>query len=80
MQSPRIIWKYLDAGLQEALLKNSVVARSREAEKKGCRDSSVTHPTPACDKAMRQLTDAVVLAVHQNVALPSSGALPDWVK
>jgi hypothetical protein len=80
MQSPRIIWKYLDANLQQALLKNSVVARSREAEKKGCRDSSLTHPTPACEKAMRQLTDAIVLAVHQNVELPTSGALPSWVK
>jgi len=80
MQSPRIIWKYLDAGLQEALLQNAVVARSREAEKKGCRNSSVTHPTPACEKAMRQLTDAIVLAVHQNVTLPSSGSLPAWVK
>jgi hypothetical protein len=80
MQSPRIIWKYLDAGLQEALLKNAVVARSREAEKKGCRDSSVTHPTPSCEKAMRQLTDAIALAVHQNVELPTGGAVPDWVK
>jgi len=70
----------LDASLQEALLKSSVVARSRDAEKKGCRDSSVTHPTPPCEKAMRQLTDAIVLAVHQNVTLPSSGTLPDWVK
>ncbi len=80
MQSPRIIWKYLDAGLQEALLKNAVVARSREAEKRGCRDSSLTHPTPPCEKAMRQLTDAIVLAVHQNVQLPGTGSLPDWVK
>jgi hypothetical protein len=80
MQSPRVIWRYLDGSLQDALLKNSVVSRSRDAEKKGCRDSSVTHPTPACDKAMRQLTDAIVLAVHQNVALPSSDALPEWVK
>ena len=80
MQSPRIIWKYLDAGSQEALLKNSVVTRSHEAEKKGCRDSSATHPTPVCDKAMRQLTDAIALAVHQNIELPGTGSLPDWVK
>jgi hypothetical protein len=80
MPGPRIIWKYLDADLQEALLKNSVVARSREAERKSCRDSSPTHPTPSCDKAMRQLTDAIVLAVHQNVELPNSGTLPNWVK
>lgn len=80
MQSPRIIWKYLGAELQAALLKNAVVARSREVERKGCRDSSVTHPTPSCEKAMRQLTDAIVLAVHQNVPLPNTGSLPDWVK
>jgi len=80
MQSPLIIWKYLDAGLQEGLLKNSVVARSREAERKGCRDSSASHPTPVCEKAMRQLTDAIALAVHQNVELPAAGALPAWVK
>lgn len=80
MQSPRIIWKYLNASLQEALLKNAVVARSHEAEKKSCRDSSVTHPTPICEKAMRQLTDAIVLAVHLNIALPNAGTLPSWVK
>jgi len=80
MQSPRIIWKYLDAGSQDALAKNSVVARSLEAEKKGCHDSSLTHPTPPCEKSMRQLTDAIVLAVHQNIELPGSGSLPDWIK
>jgi hypothetical protein len=78
MQSPRIIWKYLDEGSQTALLKNSVVARSRDAEKKSCRDSSPTHPTPACEKAMQKLTDAIVLAVHQNIELPGSGSLPEW--
>jgi hypothetical protein len=80
MQSPRIIWKYLDAGSQDSLMKNAVVARSREAEKKGCHDSSPTHPTPPCEKAMQKLTDAIVLAVHQNVELPGTGALPAWVK
>lgn len=80
MQSPRIIWKYLDQNLQEALLKNGVVARAREAERKSCRDSSATHPTPTCEKAMQKLTDAIVLAVHQNVELPAAGSLPAWVK
>jgi hypothetical protein len=78
MQSPRIIWKYLDSQLQEALLKNQVVARAREGEKKGCRDSSVTHPTPVCEKGMQKLTDAIALAVHQNVELPSAGNFPQW--
>jgi hypothetical protein len=78
MQSPRIIFKYLDGALQEALLQNQVVARARDGEKKSCRDSSAKHPTPACEKAMQKLTDAVVLAVHQNVALPSAGNVPEW--
>jgi hypothetical protein len=80
MQSPRIIWKYLASDLQEALLKNAVVARSHEAEKKNCRDSSLTHPTPACEKAMGQLTDAIALAVRLNIELPSTGTVPEWVK
>jgi hypothetical protein len=78
MQSPRIIWKYLDSQLQTALLENSLVARARDGEKKGCRDSSLTHPTPACEKAMQKLTDAIALAVHQNVALPAAGNFPAW--
>jgi len=80
MQSPRINWKFLDAGSQDALLKNSVVARSLEGQKKGCHDSSLTHPTPPCEKAMQKLTSAIVLAVHQNIALPGTGSLPDWIK
>lgn len=80
MQSPRIVWKYLDGTLQEALLKDPVVARARQAERKGCKNSSVSHPTPACEKAMQKLTDAIVLAVHQNVELPAAGSRPDWVK
>jgi hypothetical protein len=78
MQSPRIVWKYIDSQLQEALLKNPVVARAREGEKKSCRDSSTSHPTPTCEKAMQKLTDAIAMAVHQNVELPGAGNLPAW--
>lgn len=78
MQSPLIIWKYLDTEAQEILLAKAVVARARQNEKKACRDSSLTHPTPNCWKAMRQLTDAVVLVVHQGLELPGSDALPQW--
>jgi hypothetical protein len=80
MQTPRVVWKYLASDLQQALLTNAVVARAREAEKKACRDSSQSHPTATCEKAMQKLTDAVALAVHQNVALPSTGNSPEWVK
>lgn len=78
MDTPRVIWKYLSTEAQTALLTNAVVSRSRDAEKKSCRDSSVTHPTPACAKAMQKLTDAIVLAVHQNIQVPEADALPEW--
>lgn len=78
MKSPLVIWKYLSGDLQQALLQNPVVARAREAEKKACRDSSPKHPTPACEKTMRQLTDAIALAVHLNIELPPSGVCPEW--
>jgi hypothetical protein len=80
MQSPRIIFKYLNGDLQQALLKNALVARARETEKKSCRNSSVSHPTESCEKAMRQLTDAIALAVKQNIELPSTGMAPEWAK
>jgi hypothetical protein len=80
MQSPLIVWRYLNGDLQEALLKNTVVARARASERKSCRDSSVKHPTDSCAKAMRKLTDAIALAVRQNVELPGTGTVPEWAK
>jgi hypothetical protein len=80
MQSPRVVWRYLSPELQQALLANTQLARAREAEKKGCRDSSVSHPTPSCDKAMQQLTDSIVLVVHRAIDLPSTDALPEWAR
>jgi len=80
MQSPRIIWKYLDVGSQDALSKNSVVARSLEAQKKGCHDSSLTHPTPPCEKI-----HAPVDRRHRTGRAPKHRAAwqrlaPDWIK
>ena len=65
MQSPRVIFKYLDGALQEALLQHQVVARARDSEKKSCRDSSAKHPTPACEKALMRSTHS-----------PTSGSIP----
>jgi hypothetical protein len=80
MQSPRIIWKYLSAEAQEALLKSAAVARAKEQERKNCKNSSVKYPTETCAKAMQKLTDAIVVAVHQGIELPVASALPAWTK
>lgn len=78
MTSPRIVWKYLDDPIQDGLLKNVMVERAQATERKQCRDSSPSQPSPACDKAMRKLTDAIVIAVRLGIELPQSQSTPAW--
>ena len=80
MTSVRIVWKYLDADVQEALLTDELVARAQAAERKACRNSSVKHPSDACDKEMKRLTDVIVLALkrQKGVVLPLPEARPEW--
>jgi hypothetical protein len=78
MTSPRIVWKYLDDALQEGLRKSPAVLRAQAHERKSCRDSSPTKPTPACDNAMRKLTEAIVSAVRQGAELPLPDSAPAW--
>lgn len=80
MTSPRIVWKYLDDPIQDGLLKNAMVERAQATERKQCRDSSPSQPSPACDKAMRKLTDAIVIAVRLGIELPPSQSSPAWQK
>jgi len=78
MTSPRIVWKYLDDPIQDGLLKNAMVERAQATERKQCRDSSPSQPSAACDKAMRKLTDAIVIAVRLGIELPPSQSTPAW--
>lgn len=75
-----IVMKYLDGGIQEALLKDELVARARDGERKDCKGSSLTHPSDACKKALRKITDAIILAVKKGIALPTPARLPEWKK
>jgi len=79
MLSPRIVWKYLDDPIQEGLKANVAVERAQVNERKQCRESTPSDPTPACDKAMKKLTDAIVIAVRLGLALPR-GSTPEWEK
>jgi hypothetical protein len=80
MVGPHIVWKYLDDATQEGLLKNPVIQRAQAAERKSCRDSSPNQRTPACDKAMKKLTDAIVVAVRSGAELPQPASVPVWRK
>jgi hypothetical protein len=78
MVSPHIVWKYLDDPVQEALRKSPIIERAQAAERKSCRDSSPTKPTPACDRAMKKLTDAIIIAVRLGAEVPPPESGPAW--
>jgi hypothetical protein len=80
MDSVRIVWRYLDADVQEALLADELVVRAQDAERKNCKGSSVKHPSPACEKAMKRLTDVIMLALKRDkgVVLAAPQARPEW--
>jgi len=76
--APYIVWKYLDDAVQEGLRKNSAVDRAQAVERKSCRDSSPTKRTPECDRAMKKLTDTIVLAVRSGLDVPAPETAPEW--
>jgi hypothetical protein len=80
MDSVRIVWRYLDADVQQALLADELVVRAQDAERKNCKGSSVKHPSEACEKAMKRLTDVIVLALKRDkgVVLAMPEARPAW--
>jgi hypothetical protein len=78
MASPHIVWKYLEDPLQEALRKSAPIERAQLVERKNCRDSSPTKPTPACDKAMTKLTETIIVAVRMGLELPAPESAPEW--
>lgn len=78
MKSPYVVWKYLDAAMQEALLADEGVQQAHAAERKICRGESVTHPEEACAKAMNTLTQAILVALQRGVALPTPEKRPEW--
>jgi hypothetical protein len=78
MDSPRIVWKYLDAQTTSALVLDAHVKQASDKERKVCKGSSVTHPEEACDKAMKELTAAIMKAIGSGLALPEPEHRPRW--
>ena len=74
----RIVWKYLDTPIQDALLGDRLVAHVSEKEKPLCHGSTMKHPDAACDKASQKLTDAITVALRGGLALPTPAKLPAW--
>jgi hypothetical protein len=78
MISPRIVWRYLEDPIRESSRKNSAVAAAEVSERRDCRSSSPTKPSPECDKAMKRLTEAIVIAVRLGIELPDPQNVPEW--
>jgi hypothetical protein len=76
--SPRIVWKYLDSATTEALLADAQIKKASDKERKLCKGSSVTHPEEPCDKAMKELTAAIMMAVKGGLAVPEPEHRPHW--
>ena len=76
--SPHIVWKYLEDPLREGLRKNASVANAESIERRDCRSSSPSNPSPACAKAMQRTTSAIMAAVRLGIELPAPENVPEW--
>src|SRR5688500_13254992 len=76
--APHTVWKYLDDSIQEGLRRNAAVDHAHAVERNSCRDSPPTKRTPECDKAMKKLTDTIVIAVRSGLAVPAPETTPEW--
>lgn len=78
VQVARVVWKYVDPGIQEALLADKGVARASEKERPACKGSTMKSPAAACDKAQKNLSDAIGIALRLGAAVPAPAKVPRW--
>jgi hypothetical protein len=79
VQVGRVVWKYLDPGIQEALLADRGVARASEKERPACKGSTMKNPAAPCDKAQKNLSDAIGIALRLGAVVPPPAKVPRWV-
>ena len=78
VQVARVVWKYVDPGIQEALLADRGVARASEKERPACKGSTMKSPGAACDKAQKNLSDAIGIALRLGATVPAPAKVPRW--
>jgi hypothetical protein len=78
VQVARVVWKYVDPGIQEALLADRAVARASEKERPACKGSTMKSPAAACDKAQKNLSDAIGVALRLGAVVPAPAKVPRW--
>jgi len=66
-----IPWKKLDDGTQQKLLEDGRISLKEGEMKKACKGVSRGQSTPACDKAQKSLSKAVVNYIRNGGAVPT---------
>ncbi len=74
----RILWKYLDGAIQQALLRDPRVAEALERQDAACHGSSLRSPNKTCDQAILRVTEAVTTALRGGLELPEPHRVPLW--
>jgi hypothetical protein len=69
-------WKYLEDGMQEALLTNDNVRQARKKHRAECRGASLGTQSPACTRAVERLNESIVIAVRTGIELPAPEIVP----
>jgi hypothetical protein len=78
VQVARVVWKYVDPGIQEALLSDKGVSRASDKERPACKGSTMKSPAAACDKAQKNLSDAIGIALRLGAVVPAPAKVPRW--
>lgn len=75
-----IRWRHLEDPYQAALLESKYVALAYEKHRSVCKGARDATLTPECQKATQRLTDAIGVAVHAGLNLPTPKHLPSWAR
>jgi hypothetical protein len=75
-RSAAIVWKYLDAPIQDALLENESIKKARQAHREHCKGVDLGQPTKACERASQRLNDRITVALRQGMELPDPTRIP----
>jgi hypothetical protein len=66
----RLVWNYLDASVQDALLSDAGVKAARRVQRVSCKGSWLLSGDAQCESARQRLGDAIFKAIERPVSLP----------
>jgi hypothetical protein len=74
-----VVWNWLDAGLQRALIGNEQVGQASEAQQQACGGRYMGGGDSTCQKATDTLVQAIMREVDAGAPLPAPTRVPEWI-